>query len=696
MACRKARLMTCVDPWSFSAVVNAFAELVFSALVLLSSVLYFLTVAFGQTFNLHRPTFWDGRRSGRLGAGKREVTALCEHHAKQISALRSSVVGITAGMGSVCRLCELSLLYCSCKKQNLGTGTAGHHTQASSAEGGVEVGSQVRNSSTSRSWDFLNRGDADADDELVFGSMKTAIPGSTTRNNGGRVEFTVCPTCGLAVMAAGPYEKRSVKRKLAKIAADKGRGSRAERSSGWEEPPVAPLGRCESSLFGSDQPPRIPRQEDHRAATTVDGDQHRRYANERKGCLSRCVSLRGQVELAKETKAPLQEFESSSKFDDQATEEESTRHTMSSEGSLLSVLYRELEEERNSSATAASEAMAMITRLQEEKASIQMEARHFRRMVEEKAVHDQEAISALLDMIARKDDELVALTNELQIYRRKLLAANWSSDVGSPPGLDESGQSSRLQYQDMVISDRGILSGRSEVSAASADMGSTQVVVDTSTEVALENAAKRLQPMDRVEDKSANQGLAEETSVVKNASENLDPLEADGQRPLALRAAQESADILCSEGEGNGMPMEVPTDVTLAKKISSYVLSKEDSKALQNTNEILKSREKFLDALKSSAALSLLEEDRIVDRPSVLQDSRDVQAARNVVLEEHRLSVLEYVRKFEGQLGRKLVSQPSRGFPVAGSTRTSQTEQLLAKDEAREPVEPGISFFSFL
>ncbi|KAL2462969.1 putative myosin-binding protein 5 [Forsythia ovata] len=55
-------------------------------------------------------------------------------------------------------------------------------------------------------------------------------------------------------------------------------------------------------------------------------------------------------------------------------------------------LYMELDEERSASAVAANNAMAMITRLQAEKAAVQMEALQYQRMMEEQAEYDQEAL----------------------------------------------------------------------------------------------------------------------------------------------------------------------------------------------------------------------------------------------------------------------------------------------------------------
>ncbi|XAR61130.1 hypothetical protein NMG60_11034750 [Bertholletia excelsa] len=80
-------------------------------------------------------------------------------------------------------------------------------------------------------------------------------------------------------------------------------------------------------------------------------------------------------------------------------------------------LYKELEEERNASAIAANQAMAMITRLQEEKASLRMEALQYLRMMEEQAEHDMEALEKANDLLADKEKEMQDLEAELEVYR---------------------------------------------------------------------------------------------------------------------------------------------------------------------------------------------------------------------------------------------------------------------------------------
>ncbi|XVE89942.1 hypothetical protein DITRI_Ditri20bG0036700 [Diplodiscus trichospermus] len=86
---------------------------------------------------------------------------------------------------------------------------------------------------------------------------------------------------------------------------------------------------------------------------------------------------------------------------------------------LLSALYKELEEERNASAVAVNQAMAMITRLQEEKATLHMEALQNLRMMEGQAEYDMEALQKTNDLLAEKEKEIQDLEAELEFYRMK-------------------------------------------------------------------------------------------------------------------------------------------------------------------------------------------------------------------------------------------------------------------------------------
>ncbi|AAF09069.1 unknown protein; 21443-23862 [Arabidopsis thaliana] len=90
------------------------------------------------------------------------------------------------------------------------------------------------------------------------------------------------------------------------------------------------------------------------------------------------------------------------------------------ERKALHALYEELEVERNASAVAASETMAMINRLHEEKAAMQMEALQYQRMMEEQAEFDQEALQLLNELMVNREKENAELEKELEVYRKRM------------------------------------------------------------------------------------------------------------------------------------------------------------------------------------------------------------------------------------------------------------------------------------
>ncbi|KAI3915602.1 hypothetical protein MKX01_015427 [Papaver californicum] len=95
-------------------------------------------------------------------------------------------------------------------------------------------------------------------------------------------------------------------------------------------------------------------------------------------------------------------------------------HALEEEHAARIALYRELEEERSAAASAADEAMAMILRLQEEKASIEMEARQYQRMIEEKSAYDAEEMAILKEILVRREREKHFLEKEVEAYRKNM------------------------------------------------------------------------------------------------------------------------------------------------------------------------------------------------------------------------------------------------------------------------------------
>ncbi|KAJ7964485.1 myosin-binding protein 2-like [Quillaja saponaria] len=100
---------------------------------------------------------------------------------------------------------------------------------------------------------------------------------------------------------------------------------------------------------------------------------------------------------------------------------ERLKATLKAERKALSALYQELEEERSASAIATNQTMAMITRLQEEKAAMQMEALQYQRMMEEQSEYDQEALQLLNELMVKREKEKQEVEKELELYRNKVL-----------------------------------------------------------------------------------------------------------------------------------------------------------------------------------------------------------------------------------------------------------------------------------
>ncbi|XP_058204357.1 myosin-binding protein 7 [Rhododendron vialii] len=103
-------------------------------------------------------------------------------------------------------------------------------------------------------------------------------------------------------------------------------------------------------------------------------------------------------------------------------ERDALRDMVSSQQQTIQDLSVELDEERNASSSAANEAMSMILRLQREKAEIQMEARQFKRFAEEKMAHDQQELSAMEDLLYKREEAIQSLYCEVQAYRHRMMS----------------------------------------------------------------------------------------------------------------------------------------------------------------------------------------------------------------------------------------------------------------------------------
>ncbi|KAJ1392749.1 GTD-binding domain [Sesbania bispinosa] len=98
------------------------------------------------------------------------------------------------------------------------------------------------------------------------------------------------------------------------------------------------------------------------------------------------------------------------------------RQAVSRQQKAMQDLYEELEEERNAASSAANETMSMILRLQREKAELQMEARQFKRLMEERTSHDEQELLALEDLLYKREQAIQSLACEVQAYKHRLMS----------------------------------------------------------------------------------------------------------------------------------------------------------------------------------------------------------------------------------------------------------------------------------
>ncbi|CAL5007135.1 unnamed protein product [Urochloa decumbens] len=97
------------------------------------------------------------------------------------------------------------------------------------------------------------------------------------------------------------------------------------------------------------------------------------------------------------------------------------REALRQQARTVDELRAELEEERQAAASGADEALAMILRLQAEKAADRMEAEQFRRVAEERIQHDEDTLAFFKAVVFHQEMEISSLN-------RRLLAVHATGD----------------------------------------------------------------------------------------------------------------------------------------------------------------------------------------------------------------------------------------------------------------------------
>ncbi|KAL8097401.1 hypothetical protein AgCh_030505 [Apium graveolens] len=114
----------------------------------------------------------------------------------------------------------------------------------------------------------------------------------------------------------------------------------------------------------------------------------------------------------------------------------------------------ELEKERMAAATAAEETMAMILRLQKEKSVIEMEAHQYRRLAEEKQLHDQEVIESLRWIAMRCQSAGLQLEDQVRSLKQKVELQLKDDEGAQSVGVDKSFSFYNYNFEDNTLEDK--------------------------------------------------------------------------------------------------------------------------------------------------------------------------------------------------------------------------------------------------
>lgn len=98
----------------------------------------------------------------------------------------------------------------------------------------------------------------------------------------------------------------------------------------------------------------------------------------------------------------------------------SLRKMVKEERQRYNAACAEIEQEQGAAASAAEEAMAMILRLQSEKSAVEIQAKQFRRVVEQKQEYDLEVIESLRWTVVQVESQKNLLERQLGVLRERL------------------------------------------------------------------------------------------------------------------------------------------------------------------------------------------------------------------------------------------------------------------------------------
>lgn len=219
------------------------------------------------------------------------------------------------------------------------------------------------------------------------------------------------------------------------------------------------------------------------------------------------------------------------------------RETLNSQQHSIQHLYEELEEERAASATATSEAMSMILRLQREKAEVQMEFRQFKRLAEEKMSHDQEEIAVLEDLLFKREQTIQSLSCEIQAYKHRMMSYGFGPTLSEPQTPDASSvlsaaaaAAAAFDYPQL----RCKIPNNPDSYDAATDLD--KYVFGETPKEQIQNIEQRISQMERMPSSSHEKGVVA-FSPIRPYHSRRNSAESFGEFPVAVDRRSEKDDI---------------------------------------------------------------------------------------------------------------------------------------------------------
>ncbi|KAG6430837.1 hypothetical protein SASPL_108910 [Salvia splendens] len=244
----------------------------------------------------------------------------------------------------------------------------------------------------------------------------------------------------------------------------------------------------------------------------------------------------------------------------------SLKDALCAQQKLLQKLYIELDAEREASATAASEALSVILRLQGEKAAVKMEAEQYKRLAEERMCHAEESFALIEDMITEKEMEVAELDYQVQTYRYQLMSMGF--DV---PSADDMNIPENLLHRNECVSGETCLHLKCKKALLDLE-GSTNVDVDVISKP--------------VEEEQSGQETNECSSFVSGSERKVDGSTHEGMFSYAEQIKE--LEVLVKDMTGANVTGSVSEALTpaISKKPSLANLSSYSGDSSQDTKAV--------------------------------------------------------------------------------------------------------------